>query len=246
MFRWVVEAVNSRIKGVFPFFKHTIEGTYVPKIMRFYRIACAILNKYFPPLCSDQDFHNIIFETIKNQTSQTNSLKAEIDQLGIQRLTTRWVKATEKSVPNFPQLTMEDLKRITLGTYQLKIAEQYIKHHIKEDSNFGIFIHRENKNIIRAKIQSRFSRLKTHNTFVKFDENISGFEGILGLYCTCKVGERTLGCCSHLAAIVRYLGYEIHQPPTISRSSFRSQWNAIDCSLQDANDSSEDEDDEEE
>lgn len=42
---WVIEAVNGRVKNMFPFFKHTIEGTYVPKIMRFNRVACAIIPK---------------------------------------------------------------------------------------------------------------------------------------------------------------------------------------------------------
>lgn len=228
MFRWVVEAVNGRVKNVFPFFKHTIEGTYVPKIMRFNRIACAIINKYFPPLFNNKEFHDVISEVCTSEISQSNGLKEEIEELGLKRMTTRWERATASSVLDFPKLSMEDLKRITLGTYQIKIAERYIASHLKEDSEFGIFVHREKEGIIRAKIQSRFSKSKTHDLWIKFEENESGYEAIKGLYCTCKVGERTLGCCSHLTSVLRYLGYDRHQPmKTKSRSRFA--WDAIDC-----------------
>lgn len=240
MFRWVIESTNGRVKNVFPFFKHTIEGTYVPKIMRFNRIACAILNKYFPPLSTNKDFHDLISEVCKNHTDHTNKFKEEIESLGLKRMTTRWEKASESSVTEFPKLSMEDLKRITLGTYQIKIAEKYIESHMKEFSEFGIFIHRDTEGIIRARIQSRFSRSKTHDAWVKFDKNASGYEAIKGLYCLCKVGERTLGCCSHLTAIVRYLGYDRHQLPKTKTVS-RYAWDAIDCNESDDNSDDENE-----
>lgn len=216
------------MKNIFPFFKHTIEGSYVPKIMRFNRIACAIINKYFPPLFNNTEFHETIIDACINKTSETNQLKDEIELLGMVRMTKRWEKASETSVFDFPKLSMEDLKRITLGSYQITIAEKYVEQHIKEHSQFGIFIHRENEEIIRAKIQSRFSNSKIHNTWVKFDKESDGYDAIKGLYCTCKVGERTLGCCSHLAAVIRYLGYDRHQPiKPISR--VMAPWDAIDC-----------------
>lgn len=143
-------------------------------------------------------------------------------------MTIRWEKASESSVLDFPELSMEDLKRITLGSYQIKIAERYIENHKKENSEFGLFIHRDTEGIIRARIQSRFSRSKTHDAWVKFDKTENGYEAIKGLYCTCKVGERTLGCCSHLTSIVRYLGFDRHQPSKTKSRSYVA-WDAIDC-----------------
>jgi len=37
--RWLVELVTARLKIVFPFFKHKIEGTYVLEVFCFIRIA---------------------------------------------------------------------------------------------------------------------------------------------------------------------------------------------------------------
>lgn len=239
MNRWVVEAVNARVKNVFPFFKHMIEGTYVPKLMRFNRIACAIINKYFPPLLTNKEFHETISKVTREQVSNCNLLKEEIENLGIQRMTTRWTKASEDTIPDFPKMAIEDLKRITLGSYQMEIAKKYIEQHMSEDSHFGIFIHRDNDEIIRARIQSRFSRSKAHSTWVKFNQSKIGFEAISGYYCSCKVGERTLGSCSHVACVLRYLGHDRYLPPK-TRSRIRTAWNAIDCNDCSDNDSSED------
>lgn len=239
MNRWVIEAVNARIKNVFPFFKHTIEGSYVPKLMRFNRIACAIMNCYFPPLFTDKDFHDVILEEVENVARNTNHLKEEIEQLGIHRMTVRWEKATPDSVPDFPVLTMDDLKRLTLGSYQITISEKYIDHHMKADNQFGIFVHREVEGLVRAKIQSRFSRSKTHNTWVKYNNQDVGYKAITGVYCSCKVGERSLGCCSHITSVVRFLGYDIHQP--VKAKTHRClPWDAIDCNDRGVADSSDD------
>lgn len=199
--RWVVEAVNGRLKNVFPFFKHTVEGSYNGKIMRFVRIACGILNKYFPSINPHQDFHNLVADAVENHAVNNNELKTEIEELGLRRMTTRWVKADAQSVEDFPRLTWDDLKMKTLGTYQLKIAERYNKEHMKCSADYGILIHRDTPNIIRTQIRSRFSRSTTHSQWLKYDPGVPGLAGILGMYCTCKVGERTLGCCSHSAAV---------------------------------------------
>lgn len=239
MFRWVIEAVNGRVKNVFPFFKHTIEGTYVPKIMRFNRIACAIINKYFPLLYNNNEFHDVIAE-VAEEIPQVNEFKNEVDELGLRRMTTKWEKASASLIPEFPILSMDDLKKITLGTYQIKIAQRYIDAHLKSDTEFGIFIHREREDIIRARIQSRFSKSKTHDAWIKFDKNVSGYDAIKGLYCSCKVGERTLGCCSHLTSILRYLGFDRHQVRTTKVRS-QTAWDAIDCGDSTGEDSDSDE-----
>lgn len=186
------------------------------------------MNKYFPPLFNNKDFHKVISEVTERHSSHTNELKIEVESLGLKRMSSRWEKASDCSVTDFPTLSMDDLKRITLGTYQIKIAEKYIYSHMKENNTFGIFIHRQNECIIRAKIQSRFSKSKTHDSWVKFEKNGSGYEAVIGMYCTCKVGERTLGCCSHLTSIIRYLGHDRYQPPD-TKSCTRSAWDAIDC-----------------
>ena len=47
--RWIVEAVNARIKQ-FKFFANTIQNSSLPYLERYLSIACAIINKYGPPI----------------------------------------------------------------------------------------------------------------------------------------------------------------------------------------------------
>jgi len=47
--RWVVEAVNARIKQ-FKFLANTIPNSSIPYLEQYLSIACAIINKYRPPI----------------------------------------------------------------------------------------------------------------------------------------------------------------------------------------------------
>ena len=47
--RWIVEAVNARIKQ-FKFFANTIQNSSLPYLEQYLSIACAIINKYRPPI----------------------------------------------------------------------------------------------------------------------------------------------------------------------------------------------------
>jgi len=90
--------------------------------MRFVRIGCAILNKSFPTLFQDQDFHEIVIKAANNFTVHENIFKTEIEQLGFIRMNVKWEKADSTSVADFPKLSWDDLRKITLGSYQLQIA----------------------------------------------------------------------------------------------------------------------------
>jgi hypothetical protein len=202
MNRWVNESANGRLKNKWPFLKHTMEGRYVPNLMRFVRIGCALINAYSPPLFKDQDFHiQIIEESLNIDQDSTTSFMEELEERRLVRVTKKWKKAESTSLPSFPRLTLADLKTFTLGSYQLAIAEDYIKQHLDGSPNYGIFLHQSAEDIIRAQIQSRFSKSKTHNVWVRYEEGTDGLEGILERVCSCKVGLRSFGCCSHITSV---------------------------------------------
>ncbi|RMZ95126.1 vacuolar sorting-associated 13c [Brachionus plicatilis] len=56
-------------------------------------------------------------------------------------------------------------------------------------------------------IQSRHSNSVKYKVFVKFKPNSNNLEDI-SCICSCKTGKRTLGCCSHVAALVYFMGHE--------------------------------------
>jgi hypothetical protein len=47
--RWVVEAVNARMKQ-FKFFANTIQNSSLPALEQYLMITCAMINRYQPPM----------------------------------------------------------------------------------------------------------------------------------------------------------------------------------------------------
>ena len=74
----------------------------------------------------------------------------------------------------------------------------------------------QHSDLIRVRFSSRHSTQKHYIATVQFDNYEQ--ELIQGWYCTCSIGARVLGCCSHTAALLWYLGvrraeYEVKEHP---------------------------------
>jgi hypothetical protein len=102
---------------------------------------------------------------------------------------------------DFPVLTMDELRDLTMRVYQLKQAPQYAREHIEPE--YELFLVKNDPNLIRCKIQSRHTNSAVHTLWVEFSSS-----NVTGWYCTCKIGARTVGCCAHVASVVWYLGYQ--------------------------------------
>jgi len=123
-----------------------------------------------------------------------------------------WQNVDAALLPSFPQLTQEDLKLLTLGTYQLELAKEYANQHLKNKTPYEIQIHiEEETNIVRVKIGSRMSKRTNHTGWIEFTPFGTGMSSIEGFCCTCKVGARVVGMCSHLCSVIWFLSYARHQ-----------------------------------
>jgi len=215
--RWLVEAVNGRIKKKFKFFRDTVPGGYLEKIGLFFSIGCALINKFCPPLSKDSPRHDRIAERAMELVDQENLLQVKVVEQRMDRNTKSWAKASKDSCADFPQLSIEDFETITLVVYQTGLAKRYTKLHMDALSNFESLINTEFPGVVRAKMESRFSGAKkTHNVWIEYDPSKSGVNAITGYYCKCKQGARTVGCCSHSCSVMWFLGHQRHQnPPTL-------------------------------
>lgn len=59
--RWVVEAVNARIKQ-FKFFANTIQNSSLPYLEEYLLIICSIINRYQAPAKTDMDYDEQVAE----------------------------------------------------------------------------------------------------------------------------------------------------------------------------------------
>lgn len=127
MLRWVIEAVNGRLKNMFSFFSQVIPMKSLPTTNRMLLIGLAIINKFSPPLYSENDFQKEIMEGIFSKIDEVNELEEEVKTFS--KKSSVWKKVDEISAQDFPRLTLEDLKKITLGIYQLNMAKLYNNQH---------------------------------------------------------------------------------------------------------------------
>ncbi|CAM4975482.1 unnamed protein product [Rotaria socialis] len=102
-----------------------------------------------------------------------------------------------------------------------------------------------NLNYIVNTMQKLRKMVNTHKkssqyyTYIQFDPN-----QILAWYCTCRSGPRVVGCCSHGAAGIWFLGYERHQLETNQQPSSINFANLHYCdSISDYEDSSDEDND---
>jgi len=66
---------------------------------------------------------------------------------------------------------------------------------------------RDKSNILKTQVQSRHIRRKSYRCFIEYNRNTIGYSGVSRYFCECANGRRTVGCCSHVAAIIYYLSY---------------------------------------
>ena len=80
---------------------------------------------------------------------------------------------------------------------------------IDKDTAVRMSFLKANLDIVRVKVQSRHKNSKTYNCYVHYRPNTSGRAGILHARycCDCANGNRTIGCCAHVADVIYYLSH---------------------------------------
>lgn len=131
-----------------------------------------------------------------------NPLLPELQRLGLlSKRKADWEQADEDSLLEFPCLSLEELRLITLGPFQLRVGKVYNEKHAPDGSGYTYAVHRRHNQFIKVKLSSRMKSGKTRDVYIKYVPHLNKVEGILGWYCLCANGARTLGCCGHVAAV---------------------------------------------
>ena len=154
-----------------------------------------------------------------------NLIQRRVDNELLRQNRGRWVLLAHNHVPLFPNHTIEYLRELTYGTYQLYLSPSYIQDTLmrneadedEEDQALQIDLNTNELGFIRIRLYSRFRNATRHQLWISYNQEyvenqeVDGNEPILGYYCTCKAGARTLGTCSHVAAVLWFLGWARNQ-----------------------------------
>jgi len=199
--RYIVELANGRIKNKYRFFDDVIRSPYLPMLNKMFLFGCALLNKYSNVNIKDDDFHEKVAEIIEQRMDKPNLLKQKVEQLKWDTRQVIWEPANEDCALGFPALTLEDLKEITLGVYQTKMGNNYNEEHISPDNSYVFCTHKEEPGIIKVQMRSRYSSRTRRVLWIEYSEYVNGSAAVKEWYCKCPIGARTVGVCSHIAAV---------------------------------------------
>jgi hypothetical protein len=130
--RWVVEVINAFLKRSFKALSQTSNKS-LPHLMKDYRIAGALINKYFKRLYSDDVDEILIVSNMKSRLNQTNHLQTLIETNKL-HLKNAYNTLECSEIEDFPRIHPSVIKhQITLGSYQLDQSLSYLAEHFKCD-----------------------------------------------------------------------------------------------------------------
>ena len=113
-----------------------------------------------------------------------------------------WTELVHTDIQDFPHLTLEKLRLLTLGVYQIKQATSYTWEHTDEERLYKLSTHRECKDSLQIKIQSRYTLSKIYNFWITYTPTV-----VTQWYCQCKISSPVVGCCAHVASVIWFVGY---------------------------------------
>lgn len=222
--RWVIKSRNGHIKSVFKFFDNVIEMPHVENLKYFYLIAAALLNRFHPPIqMTGADVH--MARRMLDKSREPNVVQARVEIDNLQRRRGQWARLEDNNIA-FPRLSLDYLRNLTFGIYQISLAPSYVQEKLQREENeeFQIDELMNERGFLRIRVYSRFRNRSKYEIYISYNENVAeGVDENLdntlvdGYYCTCKTGARTLGTCAHVASVLWYLGYaryeqNVHYP----------------------------------
>ncbi|KYN10443.1 hypothetical protein ALC57_17417 [Trachymyrmex cornetzi] len=104
-------------------------------------------------------------------------------------------------------MTETHMKIFFTGSYQLSQAVSYLVEMVDKNGKLNIEYVKDEKNVLKLKVPSRHISRATYRCFLRYKLNSIGVSGVTYYACECTNGRRTIGCCSHIAAIIYNLSY---------------------------------------
>lgn len=144
---------------------------------------------------------------MKTSDDSVNTLAEEVETKHWNRRKIPFKSMNSSDIMDFPEMTINDLEILFTGTYQLSQAVSYLAELMDDDNNINVGCAKESPNILKIKVKSRHSNQKVYKCFIEYTPNSIGYGSILRYCCECANGNRTIGCCSHVAAVVYYLSH---------------------------------------
>lgn len=220
--RYAMEVANGMMKNKWKLFAKISPSILTLHLMADYKIGAALLNAFNKPIICDKVDSTEIGRRMLSADSK-NELRPITISKGFSRTARMFLQSVDPTQLKFPRFNEEQLKNFSLGSYSIRQAISYTAEHLKIHgqfqiaslpekyvwAHFGKLCAKHNFKtpmLVSASIKSRFKGQKYHTVYVLYDYT-AVIKSQIFPYCSCQHGQRTIGCCSHVMAVVWFLGY---------------------------------------
>lgn len=116
--RWVVESVNGRLKQ-WRLLDKVVPNKLLPQRGDFVRIVFALCNKFRPCLGSMDPESSEIATKMLEKADMPNTVQTLVEENNLltRRAVYSAIEASSDQLDNFPVLSLDDMRTITLGIY---------------------------------------------------------------------------------------------------------------------------------
>ncbi len=94
--------------------------------------------RYRPEFATNKPGDIEMAREMKERARRPNRLMQMVEKGKLSSLGHGWRSNLDTVIPNFPQLSMDDLRSITLGVYQIKQAKKYTDEHMMENGDYQV------------------------------------------------------------------------------------------------------------
>jgi len=155
--RWTVEARNGHIKMIFKFLKGIIAYYHVIHLREYYLIAGALINRYREHILMEGVTADLAREMLQKART-ANNLQNKVLQENLGRCIAIWNTLDHNQVLDFPPLTVNYLRDLTMSICQIELAPSYIQDKLSRDNSeiLQVDVHQQEAGLVRLRVYSRF------------------------------------------------------------------------------------------
>jgi len=213
--RWVVEAIHGIIGQKCKLLHNQLHNSLLHNAHLYCQIACFLQNRFGKRLNSDAELMEPIIERMRLRKGLKNTFASFVAEQNWNRKTVPFHNISSDDLDDFPEMTINDLKIFFTGSYQLAQAISYLAEMITEKNTLDLQCVKVDPHIIKFEVKSRHCNAKMYKCYVHYQSQTIGINGIKQYCCNCANGNRTVGSCSHVAAIIYYLSHGRYLSRTI-------------------------------
>ncbi|CAF1493504.1 unnamed protein product [Adineta steineri] len=129
--------MNGRMKQ-FKYFDKIIPNSALPYVHDYLQITCSINNAFRSPYVHDYSDDIDIAKLMLDRKNKINLLEDKLANKTFLKAKSWKRMEGESTALTSPLLSKEDIKRITMGIFQIKQALSYVNEHIDEAAHYEV------------------------------------------------------------------------------------------------------------